>query len=251
MKKRNMFFSAAIAILSLTAFEISFWEKGSEDNFLTIDFEFAYRVESRFVNTVSKEQMVKASTILDILPTCSKDITNSKYSNIKVTKFAENRNDWTTIEGPDEVLTKEQTEILNSLEYGSSFSITGNVSNDFDSGIRYSNDTLIYYMTVVPEKPAAYSDGNDALVEYLKKNSEEVISIAQRDRIQPGKISFNVTRKGSIDSVSLDNTSGYKSIDDTMLKLIRNIPGNWNIATDSQGKKVDHRLTFFFGIVGC
>ena len=60
-----------------------------------------------------------------------------------------------------------------------------------------------------------------------------------------------ITTDGTVSDVILESTSGYDSIDDKMIELIKSMPGKWNAATDSQGEKVEQELVYSFGLVGC
>jgi hypothetical protein len=42
-------------------------------------------------------------------------------------------------------------------------------------------------------------------------------------------------------------TTGYSSLDDKFIELIKNIPGLWIPAENSKGEHVDQELVFTFG----
>ena len=117
------------------------------------------------------------------------------------------------------------------------------------SQLQNSHRTL--YPAVVPEKQAEYEGGRDALMEYLKENSKEARGSQQMDELQPFKLLFTVTKKGTIENVKLDGTSGYLAIDNTMIRLITKAPGKWERAENSKGEKVDQELVVSFGLTGC
>ena len=117
------------------------------------------------------------------------------------------------------------------------------------SQLQNSHWTL--YLAVVPEKQAEYEGGKDALMEYLEENSKEARASIQMDELQPFKLFFTVTKKGTIENVKLDGTSGYLSINNTMIELITKAPGKWKPAENSKGEKVDQELVVSFGLMGC
>ena len=79
----------------------------------------------------------------------------------------------------------------------------------------------------------------------------DITSVFDESTLQPGKIRFTVGKDGSISNVSLISSSDYPSIDARMLELLLNIPGEWEVAENSKGEKVDQTLTFFYGKMGC
>ena len=224
--------------------------KSHDQDLDQFDFYFEYFVSTRFKNTVIKEEVEQAESVVDLIPEKDSEIISSFYD-IQVSTFGESRKSWVKARNSNEFFNKKQLEILKSLDNGSSFSITGRVKKTELETNEVKDDTIIYYLTVMPSQPAQYQDGIDELIRYLQINSEEAITIARKDKIKPGKISFVVTTEGVINEVELKYTSAYDSIDEMMLKLISNIPGTWQIALNKKGEKVDQELTFFFGIMGC
>lgn len=107
------------------------------------------------------------------------------------------------------------------------------------------------YLTNIPEKQAAYEGGMDALKEYLKENSKKSRAHQKMDELQPFRLLFTVTKKGTIENVRLEGTSGYIAIDNTMMFLITNAPGKWEAAENSKGEKMDQEMVVSFGLTGC
>ena len=110
---------------------------------------------------------------------------------------------------------------------------------------------LVYYLTIVPEKQAVCYDGLASFTDYIKENIKEKTVNITKQGIQPGKVRFTVTKNGSIENIKLESTSGYKEVDHELMRLIAKAPQKWEPATNSNGKKVDEELVFFFGIKGC
>lgn len=266
MNQRILIFCAAFFAISLTSFGFIKWKDASpvakadsgssglifDHRFLSTgtDFEFAYSVDPRFLNTVTREELEKAQSITDIISTRD-DAYIESYYNIQLSTFFEDRANEVNVQGENEVLTDAQIQLLRSMDYTSSFYITGNVKKRDAATGQLVVDTLVNYMTVLPKQPAAYESGKGALIAYLKEQSSDVIAMAREGQLKPGKISFTVTKAGEIGPVQLTSTSGYTAIDEKMLALIREIPGSWKVATNSKGEKVDQELVFSFGLMGC
>lgn len=209
--------------------------------------DFIYNIDSRFIWNITKEQITNAKSILDIYP---KDATvgMDDFSNVQVTIL---QNDIEISKfGDSEKLTKAQRKLLQSLDYSSNFYVRANYGK-FNYVTGQSDNHIIYYITVVPEKEATYSKGQDALIDYLKTNTTKDIEIVTADKLKPGQVRFTVTKNGEISNVNLDSSSGYDSLDKKMIKLIKNLPEKWEAATNEKGEKVEQTLIFFYGLQGC
>ena len=214
------------------------------------DFEFQYNVDHRFLSTITKEELNQANSVPDIIPMENRAPIFS-YSNIDFNTYYDDDQPQTKTKGKDERLNQAQLDLIQSMDYTTTFYIAGDILRKDKNSDDLIEDTLICYMSVVPENPVSYKSGQEALISYLQKGSKEVIARADDTKLKPGKISFVVTKEGTIDHVRLTHTSGYTGIDEKMEELIWAIPGEWNIATDARGVKVDQELTFFFGLIGC
>ena len=149
------------------------------------------------------------------------------------------------------LFTRAQINLLQSLPYSTNILIWADYleKNKITGDLEDTHWTP--YLTIVPEKQAVYVSGKEAFVEYLKANSKDVRANVQADKLQPAKLFFTVTKNGIIENVKLDRSSGYPSIDKTMIELITNVPGAWESAKNSKGEKVDQELVISFGLMGC
>ena len=267
MKKNILIFCAVITAFSLTAFGYINWnhvtpsqeETGSSQSVAVVpdllDFrsqlnnpDLVYKVESRFMTTVTKENLHQATSILDILPTHATNSLSS-YQNVKVALLLTDHE--ISEIGESEVLNPFQLRLLKSTDYSTNFYITADCKNKNAATGELEDYDLVYYMTITPEKQAEFTAGHDFLIEYLKENSKEKTAIIAPNQVKPGKINFTVTKTGTISDVKLTSTSGYPSVDETFVDLISNMPEKWNPATNSKGEKVDQEFVFFFGLQGC
>ena len=207
-----------------------------------------YNIDSRYIATITKEDLYKAKSIIDILPEkATKSITS--FQAVKVSILD---NDQETSEiGVDDVLTTAQIKLLQSTDYSTNIYIKADCrsKNAFMGG--FDKKHLTYFITIIPEKEAEFKGGHDALIDYLKESSKEETAIIKQDHLRPGKVSFTITKKGTPANVKLTSTSGYPSVDEALVELIMTMPGKWDPATNSKGEKVDQELIFFFGLQGC
>lgn len=267
MKKSILFTCIVLASFSFTVFGYMNWGTGTTDfveqsynnthnpeNVFVNLFnkqvkpDFHYAVDSRFINTVTKENLQKAKSIHDIF---SKGETKGIEAFRDVNIIILPRDAEKFAKGDGNELNSAQLSLLQTTDYATDICIEAfSKQKNLETG-EIEEQYFVYYMSVVPEKKAEFKDGQLALLNYLKEHSQKETASLTKDKLEPGKVRFIVTKEGEIEHVSLEATSGYKKVDNKMLALIRSLPGEWEAATNSKGKKVDQKLVFSFGIVGC
>lgn len=264
MTNFNSISGLALAFISLSTFAYVYFSEPAPghtfcmspseeltDYTTTEPVDFAYDVDFRFMNRVSKYDLGQAQTIWDILP-CGPLDEHERCLSVQVNSYHEKADNWMKASHSGDVLSDHQKYILSSLDYGDSFSITGSIEKKNSKGCRStSTDTLVYYMSVIPETPATYKEGKDNLLNYLKNNSKESIMIVGTDYVEPGRITFTIDANGMISRVEMASSCGYKTIDQKMLSLIASIPGQWNPAKNNAENTVSQTLTLFYGNMGC
>lgn len=269
MKKNMLIFCTVLTTLSLTAFGYKNWSNTLKnqgettsstttvvDNYFVKSIytlanpDFFYDVDSRYIMTITKKELNTVKSMADFLP---EDQIKSimSFHSVSVTFLGDNYESVITETGESDVFTADQLKLLQSAPYSTNILIRAEYKekNGVTGKLQYSYSTP--HLTVIPEKEASYVNGKDALIKYLKENSKEKTAIVEQDKLQPGKVSFTVTRHGTISNVKLLATSGYPSIDKTMIELITKTPGKWESAANFRGERVDQELVFSFGIVGC
>jgi hypothetical protein len=266
MKKSILIFGIILTSFSLMAFAVINWNVSSKDHkettqskliayeydFLSFfdesaDLDLVYNVGSRFANTISKERLHNAKSIIDIFPNHTPLIVES-YDLVIVSLLEEDQQ--LNELGKSKNLNKAQKDLLQSTDYSNNIIIKAYYKTK-SCATEKGEEYLQYYMTVVPEKEAEFAPGNIALINYLKENSKAETANIRQDKLGSGQISFTVTKKGTLSNINLGSSSGYPSYDKKMLELINSVPGIWIPAQNSMGEKVDQELVFFFGTQGC
>ena len=268
MNKSLIIFGAILTSMSLTAFGIIKWDtheaisfEVSNDCHITIekfplvetkeDFypDFFYGVGTRF-SGIKKTTINNAVSIKDIFD----EEEFQKIESIKsVTIIVIENDEQTDIRetGYSELLTPEQKNLLKTSDYSTNFLIRA----DYKMNDKVTGDLFDYhstpYLTIVPEKQAAYKGGEDALLEYFEKNNKKNTANLTTDNLRPAKLYFTVTKKGKISKIKLDRSSGSEALDESMIKLLKKAPGKWNAAENINGEKTDQELVISFGIRGC
>ncbi len=212
------------------------------------EIDLYYHVAPRFNHRVTKEDLSNVKSIMDIYP---ENATNDHQSfhNVKVAILSDGKE--IVENGENEFLTDAQKDLLSKLDYSTNFYVHADCKRKNSYTGLWEDNYIVYYITVVPEKQAEYVNGQEALIQYLKEKSARYTGVIERKHLQPGKVSFTVTKTGEIDGVKLTSTSGYQSVDQKLIGIIKELPGEWDSATNSKGEKVDQELVFYFGLQGC
>ena len=268
MKKRLVIIGIGISVCSLTAY--SFIQsninqkevKNEKCSTTNSDYSYLneikknhqaidlfYNVEQRFRTSVTKEQLKAATTIRDFVPLkITEGIKEFHDVSIALLQGTTNIEEF---QGTNEQLTKEQKRMLESMDYSSNFNFLAYYDIVDPTTGETRSEYLIYYITVIPAHQAEYEKGKDGLLYYLKKESQQEVSIIKKEKLKPCKLSFTITKTGDVENVKLIESSGYPSVDQKLVQITQDIPGKWIPATDESGQSVDQELIFFFGIEGC
>ena len=266
MEKSMAMIAAVLTSISLTSFGFRNWpsntldKKGASKIAITepvsdfwnpaswvSDVDLVYHVDHRFVTTITKEILHNAKSITDILPVKAiKSVETYKNARISIL-YDESE---TTEIGDGDLLNAAQSALLMTTDYSTDIRITSICQKRNNDG-ELVEDSLVYYMTVIPEQVAEFAGGQEALINYLRENSREKVAIIKEDERQASKIRFTVTKKGTIANVQMTGTTGYSSVDKALVELIIQMPQKWTPALNSKGEKVDQELVFFFGLQGC
>lgn len=205
-----------------------------------------YGIDTRFAG-VKKSDVEKATTLYDFLNDGEKQqivqvnsvdiiiIKNNQHSNIREY-------------GTSDQLTDAQLKLIRSMGYFNHFKIkTEFKERNVETG-KLQEGYFGPHITVVPDKQATYSGGKDALIKYLKDYSRNDMNIIEDNIIGAIKLSFKITKEGTVSEVKHDAmTTGYPSIDEKFMTLIKNLPGTWTPAENSKGEKIEQELVFTFG----
>jgi hypothetical protein len=212
--------------------------------------DFVYNVDSRYLITMTKEELDKVRSMSDFL-SLEEQQSIVSFKSVKVSFLDHDYKSIISEAGQGDAFNAAQIKLLQSAPYSTNILLRAEYQQkNWVTGVLEESYTTPH-ITVVPEKEAKYVEGEEALISYLKDNSKEKTADVIQANLQPGKVSFTVTSKGEISNVELLSTSGYSEIDKTMIQLINNTPGKWEPAENSHGEKVDQELVFSFGTIGC
>lgn len=257
MKQRSILFITTLVALGTLIYGFTNWHDGnanksesSENIVLAVKNnaipDLYYGVDTRFA-AVKKADVHNATTIYDFLNEGEKNQIE-QINSVKLVIVKDNQLSNIQAYGYDEKLTKDQLEILRSTDYFSHFTIRTEFQGKSEDTGKMENRFFGPHITVTPEKQATYLYGKDALLDYLKDNSIDDMQIIKDGKLGAIKLSFTITKEGNVSDVKHDAmTTGYPSIDERFMTLLKNIPGKWIPAENSEGEKMDQELVFTFG----
>lgn len=212
--------------------------------------ELVYKIETRFLANIAKSDLDRATSIIDILPEKATRYID-EFHNSKVSLLDDYRETEHRTYSENEMLTKEQIELLQATSETDNIYIRSDYTYKEAGPGEKSSDYLTYFISVVPDQQAVYKNGVEFLVEYLKQGSREVVKVIKKDKLKGGQVRFKIDKQGEVTDVDLLSSSGYESVDQILVKLIKEMPGIWEPAANENGDKVDQALVFFFGVFGC
>lgn len=219
-----------------------------KNKFASEDQGFYLAIDSRFIATISKEKLQRATSIYNLVPEEStKGIVS--FEDVKISKLV--KEDMRTESGKNGKLNPDQLQLLQSFDYSNNFCVEAMMNRKNENTGEMEKILFVYYITVVPETETSYEEGQTALISYFKKRTEALTIGKESNEFQAGKVRFTVTKDGKIDAIELESTSGNSAIDQTMLDSLKDLPGNWTPATNTKGEKVDQQLVLSFGSMGC
>ena len=265
MKKNIIILGTTLAILSVliigfTSFNNSEVDEINSSNNKDLAFEgqkkgntnskkipdLYYGVDARFA-PVTKTDVHNATTIYDFLNKGEKE--QITYINsVDVIIIKDNQQSKIRAYGTTDQLNDEQKKILRSTDYFNHFKIRIEFKAKNKETGKLEERFFGPHITVTPEKQATYADGKEALIQYLKVNSKENMNVITGDNLGAIKLSFIVSKEGIVKDVKHDAmTTGYPSIDEKFINLIKNIPEKWTPAENAKGEKMNQELVFTFG----
>lgn len=271
MKKNILIFCVALALISLTAYGFIGSKEVEtepqellannvvESNILTtvkpisnIFEDFIYEIGPRF-GAITKENLSKVTAFSDLIDKAHVDRIVS-YKSLSVIIMEDDVRSDKRVNGNSGNLNAAQLEFLHSLDYSTSIVFWADYEErNAETGI-IEDSHWTPHLTIVPEKQATYSygiDGKDGLKRYFKDETENVRKDVDPNKLRPAKLYFTVTINGTLDNIKLDRPSGYPDVDNRMIELINNLPGNWTPAENAKGEKVEQELVVSFGLMGC
>jgi hypothetical protein len=209
-----------------------------------------YDLDSRFLLTVTKDQLRAAKTVDDIVPGHLGQ-GGLSYSSVNIRTIEREDGTEIVVPGTDTVLNAEQLKFLWSLDYSDNFMIQVRARADLGGAGTTSTDYFTPHVTIVPEREAANSLGREAMIVHVQNGTSGFAYRVDANTLRPGKVHFTVDKAGMVSGLRLSESSGYPALDARVLELLNTLPGTWSAASNAAGEAVEQEFVFSFGTVGC
>jgi TonB family protein len=209
--------------------------------------DLRYEIRGTYERPVTQEKLGNARLISDVIHQYAvnwiTDYVSMEISAIHSGKLMKAKS-------PNDVLSAEQKNILNTADIGTYIFVDVNYKYENAATHNMDNHTMHTWVRVAPEIEAEYTGGLSAMKEYLKENGIDKISEKGFGIFQQALISFTVDPNGNIAGAEISQTSGDAETDKVLLEAIGKMP-KWKPAENSKGIKVKQEFEFSVGNGGC
>ncbi|WP_299125500.1 hypothetical protein [uncultured Tenacibaculum sp.] len=207
----------------------------------------SYLVRGASNRTITKDKLSKAKTLKDIVEHYPSNWIE-EYVTVEIYRVT--KDEAIKEVGDDINLNSKQQELFNNIHIGDDILIRVVYKDKESLGTNNTKKETNITMTVVPEVSASFREGNEQLVEYLKKNSTVEILNWNFNPMQNATALFTVNEMGEVGNVKVTKTTGIISVDRAIIKMVYKMP-KWNPAINSKGKLVSQQFELIIGEVGC
>jgi TonB family protein len=206
-----------------------------------------WQIHNRHSRTVKKEMLDKAVLVRDFIPGFPVNWITS-YTAVEIHATCGGMP--IAIVGPNEVLTREQKNILRRADLLSDLFV--NVKYKYDDPVTHQteNNQIHIRMMVVPEIEAVFAGGHQEMAKYIDENIITKISATVPLQFQKGIVQFTIGEEGNVIRARISASSGDAEADRLLLEEIQKMP-KWKPAENSKGEKVKQEFEFSVGEAGC
>ena len=250
MISKNQLFLLLVIALGLMAFMPKNLSVNTKTQTYEPDYlDIYYQVGPRF-QAITKNELTTVKTVADFFGTNNvQPLLN--YTSVEIVAI---ENDIQVDKGLTNSffqLSKDQVDWLRNLDYAHNFLVRAYFSAiDPETG-EIEQISAEPHFTVVPEKQAAYSLGEKALIDYIATaNFKNTVGLNQDD-LTLANLSFNVSIDGTLSNFALDHSTGSIKIDKAIVEILKSAPGTWIPAQNAHGENVAQQLTLTLGGHGC
>jgi TonB family protein len=252
--KKILVTSATVLCIGLTALaqkDSSFNKNGSSAGLseFRMPSELSFDMKPRSIRPITKEKLESAKVLSDfIIGFPTNWIINYKLTEIEATCNGKIMKAM----GTNEVLTKEQKNILNSVDEGTGIIIHVKYKDKNAVTGKDVNNEMNVKMMILPEKEAEFAGGKQQMNNYLKENVITKMDGPTRRLFENtlATVVFTVNEKGEIINAKLSQPCGDIKTDKLILNAITKMP-KWKPAENSKGINVNQEFEFRVGNGGC
>ena len=211
---------------------------------------FFLSVGTRFIG-ITKTELDKATAFSDFIG--DKHANRIvEYKNLSVIMLNDNSEPTgNRVNGSSGEFNAEQLDFIKTIKTNSNILIWADYKEDDPYTGKIEDSYWTPHFTVVPEQQAVYELGNESFLAHIRSQIKEHIIHLEEHQFHSGIIHFVVSKEGTLESMRLQNSSGFSEIDDRIIEILNAAPGKWLPAINSNGEKVDQELVVLFGKGGC
>ncbi len=218
------------------------------DSIASIEEELYYNIGPRFA-PIKMSAIRKAKRVEDILnEEDSKNLEGLETVTLK--QLVAERFNGIEAKGNDADLNESQLRFLSSLNHSDHFALQAEflLQNELK---QYISDFILPHYTIVPETQTFYIPGKRNLLNFIRSENKAFTKGMTNDDLGLAMIYFVVKADGSIGEIYIDQRSSSPAVDANLIRILENLPGKWEPATNAKGEKVDQELVLTFGLPGC
>ncbi len=212
--------------------------------------EVAYDIRGTWGKPIPQEQLAHAETMIDINPGYpSSWIDQDDYISAEVRRVYDGQE--LIAQGKNDILNEAQKKLIHTADIGSDIRIEVKYHERDFLKKKLEVKTLSFALTVVPTVQAEYKGGQEALIEYLRVNTADLLPPSKEENLKVAMVKFTIDEHGRVTQPIISETSKDKDIDSIILKAIQQMP-NWKPAQDAAGAYVPQSFEFIIGnSLGC
>lgn len=209
---------------------------------------YMYTLRGAYERPVTQEKLRSAETLSDVVDGFpSQWITNYRSVDISVSTNGKTG----VAHGNGHALSSEQKKLLQSAGLESKVDVVVIYSTGNSVTGKAEVRTATMKLTVVPFSQAAFPGGDKQLRAWFEKNNLSTAMNTMESKSQTIHVDFYVNSAGTIVDPVIRNSTGDKTTDDQILRLLKSMPA-WKPAADQQGTNVSQHFEFKIdGNSGC
>lgn len=147
--------------------------------------------------------------------------------------------------------SEEQLKLMRKMAYSTNFTLRADYVKEGPIMGHRIIDYIAPCLSLVPEKQAEYLPGNGAFYEYVREGAGKVFDKTQGERLGAANLYFTVYPNGEIGELELKSSSNHPELDQKIIHLMEELPGEWEAAENAEGEKVAQQMVLSFGTFGC
>jgi|GEM_PF-756714 len=210
--------------------------------------DFYYDIGTRF-GGVSMERVREAQSLADFLEPLE-EFDLETLRDMSLQSIVYERRDGQRFYGLHPEFNPAQKSFLKNLNYSDNFMIEAN----FIEVNEYSQEIPELYtphFTVVPEVQAFYVPGKRNLLQHIRKENAPLLEGISEEEVGFAMIYFTVKADGKVGDIYMENPSPFPAMNQNLINILENLPGEWSIARNEKGEAVDQQFVLRLGMAGC